>query len=144
MKEGLWAGPGQHCGISLLCEDESRNSDSGDWGGVWKPWWFSVGCSLNAILYLLTAQSNFHATVSVWNLKFSVFRTEEAAVLLGSVLICILNTPSLVEFGEQNQRTNKIASICCSDGGTKHRKPRICFTWQIHQNYKAFFKNYDF
>lgn len=66
----------------------------------------------------------------VCNIKFSLFRTEEAAVLLGSVLIRVLNDPSfsLLEFSEQKQSTDKAANIFCSDGGTKHRKPRICFT----------------
>lgn len=53
-----------------------------------------------------------------------------------------LNDPSfsLLEFSEQKQSTDKIANVFCSDRVTKHRKPRICFTWQIHKNYKAFFK----
>lgn len=39
----------------------------------------------------------------VGNINFSLVRTEEAAVLLGSVLIHILNDPSfsLLEFSEQ-------------------------------------------
>lgn len=89
-----------------------------------------MGCSLKTILYPLTAVSNPRTTVSARSGTFPLFGTEEAVILLGSVLICIWSEPSfsLVQSGEQKQSTYQIASVCCSDGGTEHRKPTICFT----------------
>lgn len=87
--------------------------------------------------HLTPTQQSWHGMVTF------ITGAEEAAVPLGSVLICALREPSfsLVESGEQRQSLCRAARSCCPEGGTTNREPTICLTRQIHQHQKAFFKN---
>lgn len=136
-------GLGQQPSISLWCEDIITIG-----GGEGNLEFLVVltGVQLDHLPLLPNTPFNPPTTVLPWNVNILFLRAEESAVLLGSVLICVLSEPSftLVEFGEQKQGPCRAARTCCSDGGTENREPAIRLTWQIYQNGKASFKNHDF